>query len=564
MEATVKQNRSEAVSGRKNNGGIAGIIVLAAFGILTLIGALRHELWFDEAQAWLIARDNDIAGIFKQLNFEGHPPLWYLILFIFTRLGCSCSVIPLISWAVMLVSAVVIMRKAPFSTFVKSAVILSGGFIYFNTVMSRVYCLIYIFCALIACLYPKRKEHPLLYGLLIALLANTHVCMSGFIGMLGIFMLIDLIKGWKTNTKKQNILEIAGMVIAAAGVLLLVLPLLGSVSANPSTNENVYTVRGVLSSIAGVFSSISFSAMEFDENMAHLWLNIIEFLLSVCLFIKFLLLRHKTRAFWSFALFLVCYIITSEIVWFTIPNRAHIFIFMFFICGWLAEYEEKNSIGAFGEKIADKCDSGMIKSFLKFIAKTDGNSEKSYITLMTAVMLVTAPTGFYYLFSDYAKAFCPAKYAAEYIEENLPEDSFFVGFYDDFVAVAAYLPDTYTFYSMQDYEFYSYIPHTIPEDTGEGVAERIRRETSGHEHIYLMERNLDITVPHQRKVYYAIDDGIPFSKNVGFGTNLYSIMISEFDYDQDVRSFLSIYYKSDKSKIEKELRDELGIELDDQ
>ena len=40
----------------------AGIFIV--YAVLTLIGALNHELWFDEAQAWNIARDNDIRGIF--------------------------------------------------------------------------------------------------------------------------------------------------------------------------------------------------------------------------------------------------------------------------------------------------------------------------------------------------------------------------------------------------------------------------------------------------------------------------------------------------------------------
>ena len=43
---------------------------LAAFltySVIVLILTLNHEYWFDEAQAWNIARDNDIAGIFAMM-----------------------------------------------------------------------------------------------------------------------------------------------------------------------------------------------------------------------------------------------------------------------------------------------------------------------------------------------------------------------------------------------------------------------------------------------------------------------------------------------------------------
>lgn len=39
-----------------------------------------HELWKDEWQAWLVARDMSMTQLFGFLNYEGHPALWYLYL----------------------------------------------------------------------------------------------------------------------------------------------------------------------------------------------------------------------------------------------------------------------------------------------------------------------------------------------------------------------------------------------------------------------------------------------------------------------------------------------------
>ena len=39
-----------------------------------------HEIWRDEGQAWLIARDTPLKDLFGVLKHEGHPALWFLLL----------------------------------------------------------------------------------------------------------------------------------------------------------------------------------------------------------------------------------------------------------------------------------------------------------------------------------------------------------------------------------------------------------------------------------------------------------------------------------------------------
>ena len=227
--------------------------LFVVYAVLTLIGAFRHELWFDEAQAWTIARDNDLKGLFEQLRYEGHPPLWYMILFVFSRLGFSCNIMPFISWFFTCLAAAIIMFKSPFSTVTKALLIFSGGFLFFNSVMSRTYCLINIFLVLIAMLFHKRKEHPVIFGTLVALLANTHVFVRGFIGAMGLIMLHDIYSDWKTNTAKKNVLNLAGLAIAGIGVLMLVIPLIGSLSVNKMTSAKAFTLKYCLTSFGESF-----------------------------------------------------------------------------------------------------------------------------------------------------------------------------------------------------------------------------------------------------------------------------------------------------------------------
>src|SRR5262245_18036789 len=66
------------------------IILLTTFALLCLAGVLRHEIWLDEAHHWLLARDShSISNLFFNARYEGHPLLWNLILFWFSRFSTN-------------------------------------------------------------------------------------------------------------------------------------------------------------------------------------------------------------------------------------------------------------------------------------------------------------------------------------------------------------------------------------------------------------------------------------------------------------------------------------------
>ena len=50
------------------------------FLIIGAVIAWHHEMWRDEMQAWLIARDApSVIELFKILKrYEGHPSVWHL------------------------------------------------------------------------------------------------------------------------------------------------------------------------------------------------------------------------------------------------------------------------------------------------------------------------------------------------------------------------------------------------------------------------------------------------------------------------------------------------------
>ena len=65
---------------------------LALFAGLLALVTIRHEMFGDEAQAWLIARDSrNLLELAQHLRYEGHPALWYVLLYLPAHLSVSLA-----------------------------------------------------------------------------------------------------------------------------------------------------------------------------------------------------------------------------------------------------------------------------------------------------------------------------------------------------------------------------------------------------------------------------------------------------------------------------------------
>lgn len=152
------------------------------------MGLAHHEMWRDEYQAWLVARDAEsIAELFGNLTYEGNPALWHLLLYALSRVWTSPFVMQVLSGAIGVATVAVVFRSAPFPTLWK--VLLSFGYylVFEFTIISRVYGL-GLLLALLACAWsPTWRERPVRLAIVLALLANTTVfgliIAAGFLGL---------------------------------------------------------------------------------------------------------------------------------------------------------------------------------------------------------------------------------------------------------------------------------------------------------------------------------------------------------------------------------------------
>ena len=63
------------------------LFLLITFFILSVIGTINHEMWRDELEAWLIAKDSySVSNLINNLTYTGHPILWYLCLYYLAKI----------------------------------------------------------------------------------------------------------------------------------------------------------------------------------------------------------------------------------------------------------------------------------------------------------------------------------------------------------------------------------------------------------------------------------------------------------------------------------------------
>ena len=141
------------------------IVVTVIYTALIIWISVFHELWFDEAQAWMIAKDASLYDIlFKIPHYETHPPLWHLMLAIPAKAGLpyelSMKAIQILT-AVLMVA--VIEFKSPLPNIIKVILPFTYWTAYQYGVISRPYALFAALLFLCASLYMERDEKPVQY-----------------------------------------------------------------------------------------------------------------------------------------------------------------------------------------------------------------------------------------------------------------------------------------------------------------------------------------------------------------------------------------------------------------
>lgn len=182
-------------------------LIIYLLGVCTV--SFFHEPWFDEAQSWAIARSGTIKEILFEIpHYEGHPPLWHLILAPFAKLGAPYELsLAAVNIFFMTLAVAVLLFKSPFPKLIRCLLPFNFFLFYQYGVVSRPYCILVLAIFLAAACYKNRNEHPVKYLLCLALMCAVHSYGIIIAGCLCIVWLIEIFTEYKKSGKLADILK---------------------------------------------------------------------------------------------------------------------------------------------------------------------------------------------------------------------------------------------------------------------------------------------------------------------------------------------------------------------
>jgi hypothetical protein len=118
------------------------LALVGGFALVVGFVMLRHEMWRDELQAWLIARASSTpADLLHNTRFEGHPVLWYALLWPFAHLSHAPRLEQLIEWVLAIGATALVVLRAPLTLVQKSLYVVGYFAVFEYGVLARSYTL---------------------------------------------------------------------------------------------------------------------------------------------------------------------------------------------------------------------------------------------------------------------------------------------------------------------------------------------------------------------------------------------------------------------------------------
>jgi len=150
--------------------------VLFIYSGMLFTGILAHPMWRDEFHPWLMSKASaSLLDLFRIKASEGHPDLWYLMVYAIQQMSAIPLVMQLMHGAIASTTAFLILKYAPFSRLEKSLLIFGYFYFFEYAIISRNYAIGILLVTLLLARHPYRPRFNLVNGLILALLAQTNL-----------------------------------------------------------------------------------------------------------------------------------------------------------------------------------------------------------------------------------------------------------------------------------------------------------------------------------------------------------------------------------------------------
>lgn len=404
--------------------------LVVGFFFLGLIIILHHEMWQDEWQAWMIARDSaSLPALFHNLRYEGHPGLWYVLLYLITRFTHQALAGQLFHLLIATAAVYIFLKYSPFTTLQKALFIFGYFPFYEYAAISRNYAagilLVFAWCA---CYQANPRKNYLWLSLILFLLSQMSVYGLFLAMALGTMLILQVLGDNRERINWRQIkYDLAiSIVIFLSGIILFIYQLV-----QPADSGNVvgWNFNFDLNNLIFTISTIWKGFVPIPAMNYHFWNSniissqVMQFCLALFIIGYSCVLFLRTPA--VFFLFVFG---TLEILVFTytkypgsLRHHGHLFI-LFMVCWWLSSASPEGKIKwKLMERIADF--TGAHKN--KFL----------YAILSAQLIAGLAASGM-----DLLQPFSGSKAAAKYLRDHKLDDLVMVGDEDDAAsAVSGYL-----------------------------------------------------------------------------------------------------------------------------
>ncbi|MDB9527135.1 hypothetical protein PN498_14125 [Oscillatoria sp. CS-180] len=197
--------------------------IIAGFVLFSLIGILQHEMWRDELQAWMIARDSSsILNLIQNMAYEGHPALWHLILYGLNQFTHDPLLMQLFHVTISIWTVYIVVKLSPFSLLHRFLLSFSYFLFFEYTVISRNYnlgvFLFFLFCAL----FDRKNPRYIILSIILALAANANFYALLVSVGLTVFVALDTVFFSRGFPRLKPNIAIAFLIVSSGWLISLV------------------------------------------------------------------------------------------------------------------------------------------------------------------------------------------------------------------------------------------------------------------------------------------------------------------------------------------------------
>ncbi len=352
-------------------------LIIYLLGVCTV--SFFHEPWFDEAQSWAIARSGTIKEILFEIpHYEGHPPLWHLILAPFAKLGAPYELsLAAVNIFFMTLAVAVLLFKSPFPKLIRCLLPFNFFLFYQYGVISRPYCILVLAIFLAAVCYKNRNEHPVKYLLCLALMCAVHSYGIMIAGCLCIVWLIEIFTEYKKSGKLADILKdrrcwlMFCLLIFAMLVMAAIVPdenvYLGGKMSNETEKKFDFSCINILFCFVIFSDSIITSFFNYAGVPSEIASQIPVIVVSILLVALFVTITYRNKKLLTFLLPYGVLSIFGSFVYISPHHIGVITAFVIFVLWIIVDENGKVLLPEYMNKISAKIGK-KLKVILKAIA----------------------------------------------------------------------------------------------------------------------------------------------------------------------------------------------------